>query len=261
MNFSDVNPPVHAWSALRVFEVDFQARSAVDPAARPDFGFLERVFHKLMLNFTWCVNRKDAAGNNVFEGGFLGLDNIGMFDRSKPLPFPGRPEQSDGTAWMAAYSLNLLEMAMVLASENPVYEDVATKFFEHFTYIASAMETQGVWDEQDAFFSDVIEPDDGQRITVRVCSMVGIVALFAVTVLDQSTIDKLETFAARWRWFVDNKPEYASHVGRPNHVDGEARLLLSVVDGAQLRQLARPHMVSAQLRAHRVARPFCPLLR
>ena len=234
-NFGDVNPPVHAWAALRVFEVDFQARSATDPQARPDFGFLERVFHKLMLNFTWWVNRKDAAGNNVFEGGFLGLDNIGMFDRSRPLPFPGRLEQSDGTAWMAAYSLNLLEMAMVLAGENPVYEDVATKFFEHFTYIAAAMETQGLWDEDDGFFYDVIEPDGGQRIPVRVCSMVGIIALFAVTVLNQSTIDSLEHFATRWQWFIDHKPQYALHVGHPNLVDGEQRLLLSVVDGDQLR--------------------------
>jgi hypothetical protein len=236
-NFGDVNPPVHAWSALRVFEVDYQARSAIDPTAEPDFDFLERLFHKLMLNFTWWINRKDAAGNNVFEGGFLGLDNIGMFDRSQPLPVAGRLEQSDGTAWMAAYCLNLLEMAMILADRNPVYEDLATKFFEHFTYIAWAMEHQGLWDEDDGFFYDVIHLADGTRIPVKVTSMVGIVALFAVTVLSQATIDKLPTFAARWRWFVENKPQYAAHVGHPSEVDGEQRLLLSVVDGDQLRRV------------------------
>jgi hypothetical protein len=236
-NFSDVNPPVHAWAALRVFEVDFQTRSARDAAAKPDYEFLERVFHKLMLNFTWWINRKDASGNNVFEGGFLGLDNIGLFDRSKPLPVPGRLEQSDGTAWMAAYCLNLLEMAMILAAQNPVYEDLATKFFEHFTYIASAMETQGLWDDQDGYFYDVIHQDDGTRVPVRVMSMVGIIALFAVTVLNESTVDHLSHFTTRWHWFLDNKPQYAAHVGHANLVDGESRLLLSVVNGDQLRQV------------------------
>jgi hypothetical protein len=236
-NFGDVNPPVHAWSALRVFEVDHQTRLAADPTAAADFDFLERVFHKLMLNFTWWINRKDASGNNVFEGGFLGLDNIGLFDRSQPLPVDGRLEQSDGTAWMAAYSLNLLEMAMILAGRDPVYEDLATKFFEHFTYIASAMETQGLWNEEDGYFYDVVHLADGQRLPVRVTSMVGVVALFAVTVLDQSSIDGLPGFARRWRWFVANKPEYAAHVGPANKVDGEERVLLSVVNGTQLRRV------------------------
>jgi hypothetical protein len=236
-NFSDVNPPVHAWSALRVFEVDYQTRSAADPSAEPDYGFLERVFHKLMLNFTWWVNRKDAAGNNVFEGGFLGLDNIGMFDRSKPLPVAGRLEQSDGTAWMAAYSLNLLEMSMILAKRDPVYEDLATKFFEHFTYIASAMETQGLWNEDDGFFYDVIHLADGQRLPVRVPSMVGVVALFAVTVLDTETIAALPSFSRRWEWFVEHKAQYAAHVGKANQVDGEDRVLLSIVNGDQLRRV------------------------
>ncbi|MBV9660645.1 MAG: hypothetical protein JO337_05765 [Acidimicrobiales bacterium] len=236
-NFSDVNPPVHAWAALRVSEIDAQARAARGEDPRPDYEFLERVFHKLMLNFTWWVNRKDEAGNNLFEGGFLGLDNIGLFDRSKPLPVPGRLEQSDGTAWMATYCLNLLEMALRLSEHDPVYEDVATKFFEHFTYIAYAMETQGLWDDQDGFFYDVVQVDSGGTIPVRVRSMVGIVALFAVTILDPAVLTRLPAFTRRLQWFAQHNPELAAHI-RHTRVRGQGdRLLLSVVDPDRLRRI------------------------
>jgi mannosylglycerate hydrolase MGH1-like protein/glycosyl hydrolase family 63 len=233
-NFSDVNPPVHAWAALRVFEIDMHARAARGEDATPDYAFLERVFHKLMLNFTWWVNRKDEQGNNVFEGGFLGLDNIGLFDRSKPLPVAGCLEQSDGTAWMAMYSLNLLEMALVLAARDPVYEDVATKFFEHFTYIASAMESQGLWDEADGYFYDVLQLESGPQQPVRVRSMVGVVALFAVTVLDPASVARLPSFARRMDWFCDNKPTYARHVAHMTAPGAGDRRLLSIVDGTRL---------------------------
>jgi hypothetical protein len=239
-NFSDVNPPVHAWAALRVAEIDRRVRRGRGQDDSLDTDFLERVFHKLMLNFTWWVNRKDSAGNNVFEGGFLGLDNIGLFDRSKPLPVPGRLEQSDGTAWMAAYCLNLLEIALLLASRDAVYEDVATKFFEHFTYIAAAMESQGLWDEEDGWFYDVAILDGGPELPVKVRSMVGVVALFAVTVLDPEVTAQLPDFARRMAWFVDNKPDYARHVAHITSPGKEDRLLLSVVDPQRLvRVLAR----------------------
>jgi hypothetical protein len=236
-NFGDVNPPVHAWAAVRVAEIDARARARRGEDATPDYKFLERVFHKLLLNFTWWVNRKDEAGNNVFEGGFLGLDNIGLFDRSKPLPVPGRLEQSDGTAWMAMYCLSLLEMALVLAGSDPVYEDVATKFFEHFTYIATAMESQGLWDDQDGFFYDVLQIDGGNQIPVRVRSMVGVVALFAVTVLNPHVLARLPAFARRLSWFCENKPEYACHVAHITAPGADDRLLLSIVDGTRLKRV------------------------
>jgi hypothetical protein len=236
-NFSDVNPPVQAWAALRVCEIDWRARAERGEDSSPDYDFLERVFHKLLLNFTWWVNRKDEAGNNVFEGGFLGLDNIGLFDRSKPLPVPGRLEQSDGTAWMAMYSLNLLEMALALAAHDPVYEDVATKFFEHFTYIAVAMESQGLWDEDDGFFYDVLQIDGGTKLPIRVRSIVGLVALFGVTVLDPEVLGRLPSFARRMEWFNDNKPEYAGHCAHTTVPGIGNRLLLSVVSGDRLRRV------------------------
>jgi hypothetical protein len=238
-NFGDVNPPVHAWAALRVSEIDATARAARGEPAEPDFAFLERVFHKLLLNFTWWVNRKDEAGNNVFEGGFLGLDNIGLFDRSKPLPVPGRLEQSDGTAWMATYCLNMLEMALRLAAHDDVYEDVATKFFEHFAYIAHAMETQGLWDDQDGYFYDVLQLDGSEAVPVRVRSMVGVVSLFAVTVLEPDVLARLPSFARRLEWFVSNKPEYAEHISHTTVPGRGNRLLLSIVDPARIRRILR----------------------
>jgi len=241
-NFSDVNPPVHAWAALRVWEVDRQSRAARGEDATPDTDFLERVFHKLLLNFTWWVNRKDQAGNNVFEGGFLGLDNIGLFDRSKPLPVPGILEQSDGTAWMAMYCLNLLAIALQLAKHDHVYEDVATKFFEHFTYIAHAMESQGLWDDEDGFFYDLVVLDGGQRIPVKVRSMVGIVALFAVSVLEEQDLAGLPSFARRLEWFVDNKQQYSHQITR-----SDGRILLSVVGEQRLRRILQRCLDPAEM--------------
>ena len=188
--FGDVNPPVHAWAVWRVYKIEKKRRGAGDRA------FLARAFHKLLLNFTWWVNRKDAEGNNVFEGGFLGLDNIGVFDRSRPLPTGGHLEQSDGTSWMAMYSLNLLAIAMELASEDPAYEDVASKFWEHFIYIAHAMTNLGsdgieLWNEQDGFFYDVLHLPDGTRHPLKVRSMVGLIPLFAVETLEPEMLAKL----------------------------------------------------------------------
>jgi hypothetical protein len=236
-NFSDVNPPVQAHAALDVCRIDAAARASRGEDGTLDYAFLERMFHKLILNFTWWVNRKDEAGNNVFEGGFLGLDNIGLFDRSKPLPVSGRLEQSDGTAWMASYCLCLLEMALLLADNDPVYEDVATKFFEHFMYIANAMESQGLWDEEDGFFYDVVQFDGGGEVPVRVRSMVGVVALFASTVLHPQVLAKLPSFTRRMRWFLDNKPEYADHVAHITIPGAGDRLLLSIVDTARLQRI------------------------
>ncbi|MGH7623798.1 MAG: MGH1-like glycoside hydrolase domain-containing protein, partial [Gemmatimonadaceae bacterium] len=168
---SDVNPPVHAWAAWRVFEIDRKQHGGPG-----DLGFLERVLHKLMLNFTWWVNRKDIDGNNIFQGGFLGLDNIGVFNRSAPLPTGGHINQADGTSWMAMYSLNLMRIALELAQHNPVYEDIATKFFEHFLEIAAAMSSMagdgsGLWDEQDEFFYNVLKLPTGARVPLRLRSM------------------------------------------------------------------------------------------
>ncbi|MDQ6614990.1 MAG: glucosidase [Actinomycetota bacterium] len=246
-SFDDVNPPVQAWAALRIYRIDVAARAARGEPDAGDLGFLERIFHKLVLNFTWWVNRKDAQGQNVFEGGFLGLDNIGLFDRSKPLPVMGHLEQSDGTAWMAMYCLNLLEIALTLAVHDPVYEDVATKFFEHFTYIASAMRTQGLWNEQDGFFYDVLNFEDGRTLPIRAISMVGVVSLFAVTRLNGDVLHRLPQFASRMRWFLANRPDYAScvaHIADP--LAGDARLL-SVVGPEQMRRILSRVLSEAEL--------------
>jgi len=192
------------------------------------------VFGKLLLNFTWWVNRKDSAGNNVFEGGFLGLDNIGPIDRSAMLPVAARLEQSDGTAWMAMYALNMLEIALVLAEHDRAHEDAATKFFEHFAYIAQAMRDRGLWDEQDGFFYDVLALDDGQRVPLRARSMVGLLPLTAVTTLGTATLRRLPDFAARFRWFLANKPAYRDVVGATHVRDGAEGRLLAVVDAERL---------------------------
>jgi len=226
-DLSDVNPPVHAWAALQVFEI----------AGDRDYDFLERVFHKLVINFTWWVNRKDAEGRNLFSGGFLGLDNIGPFDRSSPPPVAGRLEQSDGTAWMAMYCLGLLEIALTLADHDDTYEDIATKFFEHFTLIAVAMNRQGLWDETDGFYYDTIHEDDGSHTPLRVRSMVGLVPLMAVTVLEPKVLAKLGDFRARMEWYTHNKPEVQSvveHCHVPGHRD---RQLLSIVQPDKLRRI------------------------
>ncbi len=224
-NFSDVNPPVHAWAALRVHEI----------AGGTDFDFLEHVFHKLLLNFTWWVNRKDAEGDNLFEGGFLGLDNIGPFDRSL-LPVDGILEQSDGTAWMAMYCQDLLELALALTEHDQVYEDLATKFFEHFALIAAALNERGLWNEQDGFFYDVLRTGE-ISIVLRARSVVGLLPLAAVTTLGPETLARLPDFAQRLRWFLDNRPEgreVVQHIESPAH-DGWH--MLSIVDETSLRRL------------------------
>ncbi len=222
-NFGDVNPPVHAWAALRVFEI----------SGGHDFDFLERVFHKLLLNFTWWVNREDPDGNNLFEGGFLGLDNIGPFDRSKVPPDVGRLEQSDGTAWMAMYCLDLLDIAITLARHDPTYEDVATKFFEHFTHIASAATRRGLWDDADGFFYDQVRLVSGERLPVKVRSLVGLIAICAVSHVDDATLAALPDFAGRLRWFLANKPELTETVVETAADD----TLLAVVAQEQLRRI------------------------
>jgi hypothetical protein len=228
--FGDVNPPVHAWAALRVFEID---------GAR-DFQFLARVLHKLLLNFTWWVNRKDARGQNVFEGGFLGLDNIGPIDRSADLPFAGRLEQSDGTAWMASYCLDLLEMSLTLARHEPSYEDLATKFFEHFAYIAAAIHDRGLWDEEDGFYYDVLQIDGGARLPLRVRSIVGLLPIAATITLGHETLERLPGFAGRLAWFLANKPQFAANVAHVHERDGHQGRLLAIVSPERLvRILAR----------------------
>ena len=209
--FGDVNPPVHAWATWRVYKIEEKR------TGKGDRLFLERVFQKLLLNFTWWVNRKDAEGNNIFEGGFLGLDNIGVFDRSAPLPTGGFIEQSDGTSWMAMYSLNLLTIALELALENPVYEDMATKFFEHFLYIADAMVHIGddktqLWDDDDSFFYDVLHLPNGKRVRLKVRSIVGMIPLLAVTTLEPEMLSKLPGFKQRLEWFIHNRTNLKKNV-------------------------------------------------
>jgi hypothetical protein len=237
--FGDVNPPVHAWAAWRVYRMDRARNGGVG-----DRAFLERVFHKLMLNFTWWVNRKDSDGRNIFEGGFLGLDNIGIFDRSKPLPTGGEIHQSDGTAWMAMYTLNLMRIALELAEDNPVYQDIATKFFEHFLYIADAMtrmggENLGLWDEADQFFYDVLNLPGGEKVPLRVRSMVGLIPLFAVEVIDCELLDKLPDFGARLDWFLEYRPDLALLVSRWTDKARGEQQLLSLLRGHRLKQLLR----------------------
>ena len=248
----DVNPPVQAWAALRVFEID----------GSRDHGFLERMMHKLLINFTWWVNRKDAEGNNVFEGGFLGLDNIGPVDRSHDLPFGGVLEQADGTAWMAMYCLNLLEMSIVLSEHDDTYEDLASKFFEHFAYIATALDDQGLWDEDDGFYYDVVHFDSGPDVKLRARSMVGLLTLAATTTLGPETMARLPRFAANTVWFQKNKPRFLSNVLQTD--DGDHRLLAVVSPQRLVRLLTRmldpeeflsPHGLRALSRAH-YAQPF-----
>jgi hypothetical protein len=225
--FDDVNPPVHARAALRVFEI----------AGDDDYHFLERIFHKLLINFTWWVNRKDTEGNNLFQGGFLGLDNIGPFDRSMLPPGAGSIDQADGTAWMALYCLDMLQVALVLAMHDATYEDVATKFFEHFVYIADAMNRRGLWDEDDGLYLDVLHRSDGSREPIRAHSIVGLLPLCATATLGDATLQRLPGFADRLRWFVHNKPEAAQAVSLSRMEEKESRLL-SIVSPERLRRMA-----------------------
>ena len=231
--FSDVNPPVHAWAAWRVYKIERRVRGVADR------GFLEKVFHKLLLNFTWWVNRKDPDGSNIFQGGFLGLDNIGVFDRSAPLPTGGHLEQSDGTSWMGMYCLNMLAIALELAKEDRAYEDIASKFFEHFVYIAHAMNNFGshaksLWDEEDGFYYDVLHLPNGEDHFLKVRSMVGLIPLFAVETLEPEAIDKLPGFKRRMQWFIDNHPDVPDHIDMSQSSPRGTRLLLSLVSKKQL---------------------------
>lgn len=222
-NFSDVNPPVQAWAALAVFRID----------GGTDFDFLARAFHKLLINFTWWVNRKDAYGDNLFEGGFLGLDNIGPFDRSAMLPDGDVLEQSDGTAWMAKFCLNMLEMALRLANHDPTYEDVAVKFFDHFVLIATAMDK--LWDDQDGFFYDRLRKRDGTAFTVRARSVVGLLPVFAAVELDASLWERLPMFRKRVRWHIEKKLAVADFLHR---LPGDDRpWLISLVGKSRLQQV------------------------
>jgi len=238
--FDDVNPPVYAWAAWRIYKID----RARHPQRRGDRDFLQRVFHKLMLNFTWWVNRKDAQGRNVFQGGFLGMDNIGVFDRSSSLPGGGVLNQADATSWMAMFSLQLMRMALELSIDDHAYEDVATKFFEHFLQIAEAMTNIGnagigLWDEEDRFYYDQLVLPDGQMRQLKVRSMVGLIPLFAVEVLEPERLLQVPEFHRRLRWFLSYRPELAalvSHWEKPGR--GERRLL-SLLRGSRMKALLR----------------------
>jgi len=256
--FGDVNPPVFAWAAWRVYKIEKKRQGS------GDLKFLKRVFHKLMLNFTWWVNRKDAEGRNVFQGGFLGLDNIGVFDRSKPLPGGGHLEQSDGTSWMAMYCLNMLSIALELAREEEEYEDVASKFWEHFVHIARAMNTMGLWDEQDGFYYDVLHRDH-EEIPLRIRSMVGLIPLFGVEPIPADLIEKFPSFARRLEWFIDHRPDLTEGVACMRTLGAMERRLFSVVPPDKLRRILQrlldeseflsPHGIRALSRVHR-DRPY-----
>lgn len=236
--FSDVNPPVHAWAGWRVFKMEKKARGDAG-----DLDFLERLFHKLCLNFTWWVNRKDTEGNNIFQGGFLGLDNIGVFDRSSELPTGGRIEQADATAWMAMYALNMMRIALELAAHRPNYQDMATKFFEHFLHIAEAMMHMSggvrLWDTEDEFYYDVLHIPGKKSEPLRVRSLVGLIPLFAVEVLEPDLIEHLPDFKRRLEWLFSHRPELANLVSRWQEPGSGERRLLSLLRGHRMKRLLR----------------------
>jgi hypothetical protein len=236
-SFGDVNPPVHAWSCMQVYKND-KAKTG-----KGDVQFLERVFQKLLINFTWWVNRKDSKGNNVFEGGFLGLDNIGVFDRSNTIPGGGVLEQADGTSWMAMYCLNMLEMALEIAQHNPAYEDVTTKFFEHFVYIAESLNRigenwTGSWDDEEGFFYDVLSMPDGRYIPLKVRSLVGLSTLFAVLVLKKEQLEKVPEFHRRLKWFQQYREDNGQYLVIEELKDHDD-ILLSLVPQHRLKKLLK----------------------
>ncbi|HVU55665.1 MAG TPA: hypothetical protein VHD83_11465 [Puia sp.] len=237
-SFSDTNPPVHAWAAYRVYELEKN-----DNGGKGDIAFLETVFHKLLLNFTWWVNRKDEEGNNIFEGGFLGMDNIGVFDRSNThLPYGGTLEQADGTSWMATYSLNLMRIALELSMTNPAYQDMANKFFEHFLHIAGAIADMGdglggLWDTEDEFFYDTIRIPGEKGFRVKIRSMVGLAPLFAVEVIDDMILQALPEFAKRLKWLLEHRPDLASLVSRWHEKGSEEKHLLSLLRGHRIKRM------------------------
>ena len=257
----DVNPPVHAWAALRVYQIEKKRKDGVG-----DKKFLERIFHKLLLNFTWWVNRKDSEGLNIFEGGFLGLDNIGVFDRSRPLPTGGRLAQSDGTSWMAMYCLNMLAIALELAADDNTYEDVASKFWEHFIFIANAMNNLGddgisLWDEEDGFYYDVLHMKGGGNTPLRIRSMVGLIPLFAVATIEPEVLDRLPNFKKRMYWFIENRPDLIGNVSCMRTPGEGERRLLSVAYRERLEKVLKtmldeseflsPHGIRALSRYHK----------
>ena len=258
--FGDANPPVHAWAAWRVYELDRELTGAGDRE------FLELMFHKLLRNFSWWVNRKDADGRNIFQGGFLGLDNVGIFDRSSRLPAGDRIDQADGTAWMAAYALDLMRIGLELAITNKAYVEIAVKFFEHFLYIAEAVSCAhgcdtGLWDEQDEFFYDVLHFPDGRRLPMRFRSIVGLIPLFAVHVLEDRVYGHLPGLRERLAWFLDHRPNLAKLVSRWTEPGKGNTTLLSLLRGHRMKALLRraldeteflsPHGVRALSRVHR----------
>jgi hypothetical protein len=243
--FGDVNPPVYAWAAWRVYKIEKRTHGHADRA------FLERVFHKLMLNFTWWVNRKDSQGNNVFQGGFLGLDNIGVFDRSAALPTGGHLSQSDGTSWMGMFCLNMMTIALELARHNPVYEDIASKFFEHFLSIADAMNNLGgegipLWDDHDEFFYDVLHLPGGENVRLRVRSLVGLVPLLAVETVEPAVLAELPGFRARLEWYLSYRPDLARLVSRWEEPGSGERRLLALVRGSRMKRLLRRMLDEAE---------------
>ena len=257
--FGDVNPPVHAWAAWRVYKIDRRMRGVADRE------FLERVFHKLLLNFTWWVNRKDPEGHNIFQGGFLGLDNIGVFDRSAPLPTGGHLEQSDGTSWMGMYCLNMLAIALELAKDDMAYEDVASKFFEHFVHIAHAMNDIGtdgrsLWDDGDGFYYDLLHLPNGEDHFMKIRSMVGLIPLFAVETLEPEVVDRLPGFKRRMQWFIDNHADVPEHIEMTQRSPRGVRRQLSLANRKQLKRMLKrmldeaeffsPHGIRALSRYH-----------
>ena len=236
--FGDVNPPVHSMATWRVYKIDAAL------TGKKDRQFLEKIFHKLLLNFTWWVNRKDSEGHNIFQGGFLGLDNIGIFDRSAPLPAGGRIDQADGTSWMAAYCLSMLKIALELAQENPVYQDSAAKFLEHFLRVAHAMTNIGdtgsaLWSEEDGFFYDVMHFEDGSSTPLRVRSLVGLLPIIAVDTLEPDVLERLPDFARRLKWFVRNRPHLAGNMARIDAPGVGHRRLIALLTRERLVKVLR----------------------
>jgi hypothetical protein len=263
-NFGDVNPPVHAWAAIRICQIEQKM------TGRMDHLFLERIFQKLLINFTWWVNRKDEEGNNLFEGGFLGLDNVSAFDRSAQLPSGGRLEQADGTSWMAMYCLNMLVIALELANHDPAYEDVATKFFEHFVYIGAAVNRAGdhgpgLWSEAQGFYFDLLKMPDGHQCRIDAFTIAGLIPLFAISVGDPESFRGFREFRERFTWFAQNRPELLGNLADLTHRGVHQRVRLALVDSHKLTrmlehvldpaQLLGPHGVRSVSRQH-AAEPF-----
>jgi hypothetical protein len=258
-NFGDVNPPVHAWAAIRICQIEQKM------TGRMDHLFLARIFQKLLINFTWWVNRKDEEGNNLFEGGFLGLDNVSAFDRSAQLPSGGRLEQADGTSWMAMYCLNMLVIALELANHDPAYEDVATKFFEHFVYIGAAVNRAGehgpgLWSEDQGWYFDLLKMPDGHSCRIDAFTIAGLIPLFAIAVGDPESFRGFRDFRERFAWFRQNRPELLGNLADIGHRGVYERVRLALVDSHKLKRvlehvldpagLLSPHGVRSVSRRH-----------